>query len=133
MPLYQDRLDATLRAAADAGQVAYYQPGAEAPTLAAPPPPARPRVMVDELTSWPGAVRGRLSCHMTVDGDGEKQLEALHLVAASIGLRREWFQAGPPAHYDLTLSKREAALRAGAEYVPAKEQALERVLRRRGA
>lgn len=44
--------------------------------------------------------------------------EELHEFAASIGLRREWFQERPGrperSHYDLTASKRDAAILAGA-------------------
>ena len=40
----------------------------------------------------------------------------LHAMAAQIGLRRSWFQTGwgRSSHYDLTLKRREAALKAGA-------------------
>ncbi len=45
-------------------------------------------------------------------------LEELHEFAASIGLRRQWFQAKPARpendHYDLTRAGRELALRLGA-------------------
>lgn len=51
--------------------------------------------------------------HMQADTPNE-----LHAFAASIGLRRSWFQArlGRPDrdHYDLTRSKRDAAILAGA-------------------
>lgn len=43
--------------------------------------------------------------------------EELHTFASKLGLRREWFQAGrrpEAAHYDLTASKRELAIRLGA-------------------
>ncbi|MCX7934071.1 MAG: DUF4031 domain-containing protein [Planctomycetota bacterium] len=57
-----------------------------------------------------GRCYGHLWCHMWSD-----DLEALHLMAARIGLRREWFQnrAGFP-HYDLLPPRRAAALRLGA-------------------
>lgn len=45
-------------------------------------------------------------------------LDELHAFAASIGLRRPWFQSRPGRpesdHYDLTASKRDAAILAGA-------------------
>jgi hypothetical protein len=51
--------------------------------------------------------------HMQADS-----LDELHAFAASIGLKREWFQTreGRPDkdHYDLTASKRDAAILAGA-------------------
>lgn len=50
-------------------------------------------------------------CHLWSDGDTEE----LHTFAASIGLRREWFQdrVGFP-HYDISLSKRQQAIKRGA-------------------
>lgn len=54
-------------------------------------------------------------------GGGHMQadtLDVLHAFAASIGLKRAWFQDRPGrperAHYDLTASKRDAAILAGA-------------------
>lgn len=47
-------------------------------------------------------------------------LEELHAFAAKIGCERSWFQCLPKAswcHYDVTKSKRELALRNGAEEV----------------
>lgn len=92
-----------------------------------PFPPPRLLILVDPLVEWPqkpspGAERhfgnGKPSCHLTVDGP----IEALHVFARRIGLRREWFQASPPAswpHYDLTPSKRALALEIGALAMPA--------------
>jgi hypothetical protein len=61
---------------------------------------------------------GRLSArwsHLTVEPDGD--LAELHAFAARIGLKRSWFQ-GPPKHrhphYDVTESKRQEAIAAGA-------------------
>lgn len=50
------------------------------------------------------------ACHMFATTD-----EELHAMAKAIGLRREWFQnhASLP-HYDLTVSRRELAVRRGA-------------------
>jgi len=88
--------------------------------------------MVDELKVRPNAWGPfrRSSCHLTTDGD----LEELHASARSIGMERRGFQDHPLApHYDLTPERREAALRAGAIYVPAREQARARRTSRRGA
>jgi hypothetical protein len=49
-------------------------------------------------------------CHMYAD-----TLEELHAMADKIGLWRSWFQDSPSLqHYDLTPSKRQMAIRAGA-------------------
>ena len=46
--------------------------------------------------------------------------------------KRSWFQPHKlAAHYDLTESKRNAALAAGAVFVPAMDQARVRIARRR--
>lgn len=69
-------------------------------------------VYVDVLRDW--GWRLGPSCHLISDappGDNEE----LHAFAASLGLRRSWFQAsasGP--HYDLTASKRRLAVAKGA-------------------
>lgn len=49
------------------------------------------------------------SCHMYADS-----LDELHAIAATIGMRRSWFQDKRVPHYDLTTSRRAAARRAGA-------------------
>ena len=89
-------------------------------------------IMVDELIRWPTKIRCFLngSCHLTVDGP----LDELHVFAERIGLRREWFQntRGCP-HYDLTPSRREAALAAGAVFVSGREQARKRIAARQEA
>jgi hypothetical protein len=81
--------------------------------------------MVDEVRTWPGA-RPPFhlgSCHLTTDGT----MEELHAFAATIGMRRSWFQDHPLApHYDLTPRRREAALRQGACFVSAREQSRRR-------
>lgn len=72
-------------------------------------------VYVDPLVAWGGAAaprcfRGRLSCHMYADAEGE-----LHAMAARIGLKRAWFQADPRLpHYDLTVGRRALAVARGA-------------------
>lgn len=60
---------------------------------------------------------GRLSArwsHLTVGPDDD--ISELHAFAAKIGLRRSWFQAKgwPRDHYDVTDSKRQEAIKAGA-------------------
>ncbi len=90
---------------------------------------AGPVVMVDELQQWGVATKGQAarvfgagksSSHMTVAGD----LEALHAMAARIGMRRAWFQDHRlMQHYDLVPARRARALRAGALFVPARLQA----------
>jgi hypothetical protein len=77
--------------------------------------------MVDELRQWPTKIRcfQAGSCHLTTDGD----LEELHAFAATLGLRRAWFQPHHIApHYDLTASKRMLALEKGARFVPMRIQ-----------
>jgi len=87
--------------------------------------------MVDAIMVWPhakGIFRGG-SCHMTTDGE----LAELHAFAARVGLKREWFQEHPlMPHYDLTPRRREAALKAGAVFVEAREQAKARRAKRQG-
>lgn len=84
-------------------------------------------IMVDELQVWPGKKPRCFnagSCHLTTDGT----LDELHAFAAKIGLKREWFQPHQRhPHYDLTASKREKALAAGAVFVPGKQQARARL------
>jgi len=69
-------------------------------------------VYVDDmrLPARVGQLRARWS-HLTADTKDE-----LHAFAAAIGLRRSWFQDKPRGlwHYDVTDSKRRAALAAGA-------------------
>lgn len=50
-----------------------------------------------------------IMCHMLADTVAE-----LHVFAANIGMRREWFQAYSRPHYDLSRAKRAEAVRAGA-------------------
>jgi hypothetical protein len=52
--------------------------------------------------------------HLTVGPQDD--LNELHAFAARIGLRRSWFQdkPWPRAHYDVTESKRQQAIAAGA-------------------
>lgn len=48
-------------------------------------------------------------CHMFAD-----TLAELHAMAAAIGMDRAWFQPLSFPHYDVSLSRREVALRLGA-------------------
>ncbi len=70
---------------------------------------------------------GRISArwsHLFADSQ-----EELHAFAAGIGLKRSWFQPGKPLggkpsrhwHYDVTESKRQQAIRAGARPVNFRE------------
>jgi Protein of unknown function (DUF4031) len=66
-----------------------------------------------------GPRKGRQWCHLTADTKAE-----LHEFAASIGLRREWFQDDNPEptrmkfpgawHYDVSATYRRRAVTAGA-------------------
>lgn len=85
---------------------------------------------VDEVRKWPTSIRcfQQGSAHLTAD-----TLEELHAMARRIGLRQAWFQAGLVPHYDLTPARRQAAIEAGATFVPARVQARARIAARRGA
>jgi len=84
-------------------------------------------VYVDELKKWPTKIRcfKAGSCHLTADA-----VEELHAFAAALGLRAEWFQRSRIPHYDITAGKREIAIKLGAMFVPAKEQARRRIAAR---
>lgn len=74
-------------------------------------------IYVDE-SIWP--YRGTKYCHMMIDKDGD--LQELHDFAASIGLKRSWFQNKPRhPHYDLAPSKRRLAITNGAVAVTSVE------------
>lgn len=85
-------------------------------------------VRVDELHVWPTRIRcfAKGSAHLTAD-----TLDELHAFAARLGLRREWFQPRSHPHYDLTPGKHARALQLGAVFVPAQEQARERIAAKR--
>lgn len=96
--------------------------------------PPKPVVMVDDVTVYPNAkgIFAQGSAHLTVDGTTPEHLEALHVFAKRIGLRRSWFQNHRlAAHYDLTPARHAAALKAGAVLVDAYEQARCRIAARR--
>lgn len=70
-------------------------------------------VYVDPLMSHGWKRRGRAvqNCHMFTDG----AIDELHAIAQAIGLKCSWFQANASTpHYDLTPSRRTAAIGAGA-------------------
>lgn len=66
-------------------------------------------VYVDDMKAKFGRM---VMCHLVAD-----TLAELHAMADRIGVARKWYQ-GPPAgrwaHYDIALSKRAAAVAAGA-------------------
>ena len=65
-------------------------------------------VYVDDMRTNFGRM---VMCHMVADTDAE-----LHAMADRIGVARRWHQkAGTPhSHYDIALSKRALAVKAGA-------------------
>lgn len=67
-------------------------------------------------------MRMRMS-HMIAD-----TVEELHAMAATIGLRREWFQPRSSPHYDISEMKRRLAIRCGA--VPVDRRQLVTIIRR---
>lgn len=87
-------------------------------------------VMVDEVRVWPHAKEpfDKGSCHLMVENHYARgAITELHAFAKRIGLKLAWFQGDTWApHYDLTPARREAALAAGAVFVPAKQQARDR-------
>src|SRR5882762_4885703 len=64
-----------------------------------------------------GESNAHLWCHLAADS-----LKELHAMAASIGLKRSWFQDKPGfPHYDLTPGKRLAAICRGSVIMTRKE------------
>jgi hypothetical protein len=71
-------------------------------------------VYVDPLSFRGWRIRGRdvANCHLFTD---QVDLRELHGLASAIGMHLEWFQDARSApHYDLTPTRRAAALAAGA-------------------
>ena len=71
-------------------------------------------IYVDDLRRWGWKLRGHEtpSCHLFTDA---LDLEELHAFAEQIGMRRRWFQSHRVTpHYDLTPTRRQAALIHGA-------------------
>ncbi len=91
-------------------------------------------IMVDEVMQWPTKIScfKKGSCHLTVDGFTDVAITELHAFAKRIGMRRAWFQGKETQvpHYDLTPARRERALAYGAVFVPAKQQARDRIRKR---
>lgn len=74
---------------------------------------------VDELFACLPTARWRYrkACHLTAD-----TITELHEFAASLGLKRAWFQDHSRVpHYDLTPNKRTAAVQAGARSISVRE------------
>ena len=76
-------------------------------------------VAFDRHARFVGKKHDHQWCHLWCEVGDE---EALHELAAKIGMRRSWFQPkrGFP-HYDLVPTKREAAIKAGAVETDLKE------------
>ena len=87
-------------------------------------------VYVDEISTYPTSImdaqtrrNGVRWTHLTADTVGE-----LHDLAQRIGMKREWFQSkGSVPHYDVTPTYRQKAIRAGAIFKTARDQARERL------
>jgi hypothetical protein len=71
-------------------------------------------IYIDDLFEW--GKRGSW-CHMVTDGN----LEELHTFAAKIGLKRCWYQSQSHPHYDLRPSKRDLAIKNGAETITGRQ------------
>lgn len=73
-------------------------------------------VFVDDMFRYPmGEFRRMKMSHMLADTD-----EELHAMADRIGLARRWFQGD---HYDVSMSLRAQAIRAGAVPITLREMA----------
>lgn len=72
-------------------------------------------IYVDNLQNLGWVLRGHKvqSCHMIAD-----TLAELHQIAAAIGMQRNWYQPRSFPHYDLTASRRAAAVLRGAIELP---------------
>ena len=83
-------------------------------------------VFVDELKVWKAGRRP--TCHLTADTP-----EELREFAARVGIPEQcWHEGARTPHYDLPERGRNVALREGAEFVPAREQARVRMAARAG-
>lgn len=69
-------------------------------------------VYVDNMRT---GYRQMVMCHMLADSESE-----LHTMADQIGIKRQWYQGD---HYDICLSKRTLALKAGAIEITARQAA----------
>lgn len=77
-------------------------------------------VYVDELQVWPNAWGPFLEglCHLAAD-----TLDELHAFASRLGMKHEWFQPGRGRHphYDLVKSRRDLAVKLGAQEVSGRD------------
>lgn len=82
-------------------------------------------VYVDSMRAKYGRM---IMCHMVADTDAE-----LHAMASRLGVARRWHQkAGTPhSHYGICLSKRAAAVKAGAIEID-RARLVEIIQRKRG-
>lgn len=71
-------------------------------------------VYVDKLYNHGLRIRGRkvLSCHLFADS-----LEELEAFGKKLGLKRSWIHCSNLIHFDITTSKREEAIRLGAQFL----------------
>lgn len=85
---------------------------------------AKLTVYVDNMRAKFGRL---IMCHMIADTD-----EELHAMADTIGVARKWWQAPPKhtSHYDIALSKRALAVKAGAVEVTQRQLGALTILRR---
>lgn len=77
-------------------------------------------VYVDDMRAPFGR---RIMCHMIGDSEAE-----LHAMADRIGVARRWYQGD---HYDIALSKRVLAIKAGAVEITQRECGIMAIHRRR--
>lgn len=83
----------------------------------------------DPQAARAGRRHGHRWCHMW-----SEDLDALHDMAARIGMKRAWFQDKPGfPHYDLVPTRRAAAVALGAVEKPLMDWLRERQVRRRHA
>lgn len=74
-------------------------------------------IYVDTLANYGKRIQGHgpYWAHLGTDDHSREGLEALHVFARRLGLKRAWFQDIPNApHYDVTTGKHAQALRLGA-------------------
>ena len=82
-------------------------------------------VYVDDMYLYPmGQFRRMKMSHMIADTKNE-----LHAMAKKLGLRHSWYQGD---HYDVSMTKREEAIRFGAVPVTLKQLTMMNALRRAG-
>jgi hypothetical protein len=77
-------------------------------------------VYVDDMRAKFGRM---IMCHMIADTEAE-----LHAMADQIGVARKWYQGD---HYDIALSKRDAAVLVGAKAITWRDCGLMMIARRR--